>query len=363
MKKRNLYFYSIAFLLIGAATFLAFNKNLFKKKEATYDSIEMVAHAAALVKEKYVDEVSPDKVFEGALLKMGESLDFLSSYLNREESEKLNDINSMGYSGVKFIKQYGFPIVTNVLKTLDKEVKKGDIIKIINGKSTFNLPYTVVKWMLVDNPGKVQKVVLMRGEERKRIKINLKILPLKYRIVEKGEWTIVRPLFLNDDKVISNLISKIKGKEKVLLDLRYLYYIPNHSVFKFVKYFIKKPVTVKFELNGGPKSILIKPIKFLNFKKLIVINDYQTIEEAEIFSYIAKKAGTLIVGEKTPGECGLMYPIDFKDGTKFIVLSGIIKELYKKGVKPDILIKNEKIDEFLINPEKFLNGKKKKEKK
>ncbi len=362
--KKNILFYSIAFFLIGAATFVTVNKKkIFQKKEKTYDSVEMVAHAAALIKTKYVDEVKPERVFNGALLKMGEYLDFLSSYLSKSESYKFANIGKMGYTGVKFVKQYGFPIVTNVLPSLNGKVKKGDIIKVVNGKSTFNLPYSVVKFMLTDIPGKEINVVFMRGEERKRIKLKLKVLSDKYVIKKENGWTVVTPLFLNSEKTIEKLLSEINRDKKIIVDLRAFYYISNQTVFKMVKYFIKKPVNITFELNSGEKAIRIKPVNYLNYNKLILITDYQTMEEAELFSYIVKKAGIKIVGGKTPGECGLMYTIDYKDGTKFIVLTGIIKGLYKKGVSPDLRLKGKEIEKFLVNPEKYLNGQKEKAKK
>jgi len=361
--KKNIVFYSIAFFLVGAATFVTVNKEkIFQKKEKTYDSVEMVAHAAALIKTKYVDEVKPARVFDGALLKMGEYLDFLSSYLSKAESEKLRNIKKMGYTGVKFVKQYGFPIVTNVLPSLKDKVKKGDIIKVVNGKSTFNIPYAVVKYMLTNLPGKEINVVFMRGEERKRIKLKLKVLSDNYVIKRENGWTVVTPLFLNSEKTIEKLLSEIKRDKKIIVDLRAFYYISNQTVFKVVKYFIRKPVNITFDLNSGAKSIRIKPVNYLNYNKLILITDYQTMEEAELFAYIAKKSGVKIVGGKTPGECGLMYTINYKDGTKFMVLTGVINELYKKGIEPDLKLKSKEIKKFLINPEKYLNGQKEKTK-
>ncbi len=361
--KKNIVFYSIAFFLVGAATFVTVNKEkIFQKKEKTYDSVEMVAHAAALIKTKYVDEVKPERVFDGALLKMGEYLDFLSSYLSKAESEKLRNIKKMGYTGVKFVKQYGFPIVTNVLPSLKDKVKKGDIIKVVNGKSTFNIPYAVVKYMLTNLPGKEINVVFMRGEERKRIKLKLKVLSDNYVIKRENGWTVVTPLFLNSEKTIETLLSEIKRDKKIIVDLRAFYYISNQTVFKVVKYFIRKPVNITFDLNSGAKSIRIKPVNYLNYNKLILITDYQTMEEAELFASIAKKSGVKIVGGKTPGECGLMYTINYKDGTKFMVLTGVINELYKKGIEPDLKLKSKEIKKFLINPEKYLNGQKEKTK-
>ncbi len=361
--KKNILYYGAFLFIIGFALFFTFKKNsLFHKKEI-YNGIELVAKAAAIIKKNYVDEVSPEKIFNGALMNMGASLDYFSTFLTGKEAKKINNTKNLGWPGIKFIKKYGFPIVTLVYPRLMDKIKTGDIIKIINGKSTYGIPYLNVKYMLMGQTDKPINIVLLRGEDRKRVKI--KLLPLKKGFESKDindKWTIIKPYIIRDNNDYIGIEKIIKNSNKnIILDLRELYYINNSESFKLAKLFLKKDITIKFKLNNSDKEIKVTsvPNNNLNDKKIFVLTDYQTFEEAEIIAFVLKSDGAVIVGEKTLGLSGLLYPLKYKDGSEFLLLSGIIKELYKKGVTPDIKLTKNDFKKFEFNPEKYINGKKK----
>jgi len=361
--KKNIVYYGAFLFIVAFALFFTFKKNtLFHKKE-TYNGIELVAKAAAIIKENYVDKVSPEKIFNGALMNMGASLDYFSTFLTVKETKKLNNTDNLGWPGFKFIKKYGFPIVTQVNLRYKDKIKIGDIVKIINGKSTYGIPYLNLKYMLMEQTEKPINIVLLRGEDRKRVK--LKLLPLFTGYESKDindKWTIIKPYIIRDNNDYIGIEKIIKkSKKNIILDLRQLYYINNSESFKLAKLFLKKDITIKFKLNNSEKPIKVTHLPNINLKdkKIFVLIDYQTFEEAEIIAFVLKSNGAVIIGEKTLGLSGLLYPLKYKDGSEFLILSGIIKKLYKKGVTPDIKLAKDALKKFEFNPEKYINGKKK----
>ncbi len=363
MMKKIIYYVLFLFIISFMAFFLVKKNRLAHKKEI-YNGMELVAKAAAIIEENYVDKVSSDKIIEGALTNMGASLDYFSTYLTKKETNKINNLDKLGWPGFKFIKKYGFPIVTTVCKEYKDKIKVGDIVKIINGKSTYGIPYLNIKYMLMDNINKTIKIVLLRGEERKRIKLELTPLEKGYESKDAGNnYTIINLYFIrnnNDYKSIEKLIGN--SKKNIILDLRKLYYVKNGDFFKIAKRFLSKDIILKFKLNDTEKAVRIDKIKnndYIKNKKIYVLVDYQVFEEAEMIAYVLKLSGIKIIGEKTLGLSGLLYPLKYKDGSEFLILSGIIKGLYKKGITPDIKLKKDDFKKFEFNPEKYLNGKKK----
>jgi C-terminal processing protease CtpA/Prc len=361
--KKNILYYVAFLLIVSFALFFAFKKNSLLHKKETYNGIELVAQAAAIIKENYVDKVSPEKIFNGALMNMGASLDYFSTFLTEKETNKLNNIKNMGWPGFKFIKKYGFPIITKVYSEYEDKIKIGDIVKIIDGKSTYGIPYLNIKYMLMDKIKTPINIVLLRGEDRKRIKI--KLLPISVGYEDKNineKWTILKLYMIKNSEDYINIERIIKNSKKnIILDLRQLYYINNSEAFKLAKLFLKKDISLKFKLNNSEKEIKIKHLQdnIIKSKNIFVLTDYQTFEEAEMIAYVLKSDGAKIIGSKTLGLSGLIYPLKYKDGSEFLILSGIIKKIYKKGVIPDIKLKKEDFKKFEFNPEKYLDGKKK----
>jgi len=357
---KKIIFGSITTLLIATILFFTLTNDNFLNTKQSYKSSELIAKTAALIKENYVTEANPEKLFDGAFSNMGKSLDYLSAYLNKKQAQKLNNIDNMGYCNFKFIIKYGFPIVTHTNNQLEEKVKKGDIVKLINNKSTFNTAYSNIKYMLIDKLNKELNLVLMRGKNRKRIKLKVKMTKNPYKITPHDNFMIVRPFFITDDKEISEIKQKIINSDSkyIILDLRNLFFIKNEKAFKFAKLFLNKETKLKFQMNNSIKNMVIKPTNTIIKKEIILTVDYQTFEEGELIAYTLKKDGKKIVGQKTAGKSGLLYPIDYNDGSRFILLTGIIKKLYDKGIKPDIELKENEFTNFFKNPEKYLNGQK-----
>ncbi len=358
MKKKYVLWVILTFF-IGILAGVLVSGKLFsdsKKISEPYKGLYLIARAMGLIDKNYVDKVEPEKIVVGALRGMGEALDPFTTYLTKDEKEKLSNINKYAYSGFEVDEAYGFPIVGDIFREdLRKNLKKGDLIKRIDDVSTYKIPYINALLMLVGKEGEKRELKILRGEEKKPLKVyvELKKKPnFTFKTSKNGLYIALHFInSLSSIREIEKIIKRYPSKE-VIVDLRKVFLIKNELVKEISKVFTKRSFTVKFSGNGGKAKVIGINGKIGN-RKLIVLIDGSTVFSSALLAYILKKGGGELFGEKTHSKTGLMCGYEYDDGSLYYAVCYSNEVLWEKGVLPDVKFKKAKMFKDLLKGRGF----------
>ena len=137
------------------------------EQNAAYSQMRVYAEVLRKIQNYYVTEPNIPDVTNGALHGLLDSLDPDSSYLTAAEYKIYKDRPSTDNAqvGVTVSKRFGYATIVNVLpgSPADQEhLRDGDVIDLIGGQSTHDLPLAVVRFMLEGKPGTTVTISVVR---------------------------------------------------------------------------------------------------------------------------------------------------------------------------------------------------------
>ncbi len=164
-------------LLVVIVPSAAFGQSTTSEQDRLLDMFEQVFR---FVQNNYVDEVEAQKLIEGALEGMFESLDDPhSAYLTMEEMRDLSDTTQGEFGGVgMYISKQAVPedsrepAYVEVISPIESTpadragVRSGDLIIAIEGETTEDLSIDEVVAQLRGSPGSEVEITIRRGESR-----------------------------------------------------------------------------------------------------------------------------------------------------------------------------------------------------
>lgn len=172
-------------VLVFISLFFLLEKNFlpgFLLKISPDKDFELLGKVIQLIKNDYIEEANPAKTMKGAFKGMVDSLDVLSSYLDKEsmlrysqrKEANLNDI------GIVLYKRYGsFSQVIGISENSPAEKKGiqiGDFISSMDGRSTLTMSMTEANLYLKDRDKKTIKLRIFKREETKEVNIERTLL-------------------------------------------------------------------------------------------------------------------------------------------------------------------------------------------
>ena len=208
----------------------------------------------------YVDQISPADLIEGAIDAMLESLDPYTVFIPESRMEDLKLMTTGEYGGIgAMIRQDGeFVIVTDPYEGFPaqrNDVRAGDIITEIDGKSINGISSDEVSELLKGQPGTNLKLMLKRPGEEKLIEKNLLREEIKIKNVQYYGMADDGIAYVNLSNFTENAAQEVK---KALTDL-------------------KEKNTIKgvvLDLRGNPGGLLIEAVfvsnLFINKGEVIV---------------------------------------------------------------------------------------------
>ena len=136
-------------------------------KDAAYRQIGVYAAVLSKIQDYYVTEPNIPEVTNGALHGLLDSLDPDSSYLSAAEYKTYKDRPATDNAQVGFTvsKRYGYATIVNVLPGSPADrahLRDGDVIDLIEGQSTHDLPLALVRFMLEGKPGSTVSISVVR---------------------------------------------------------------------------------------------------------------------------------------------------------------------------------------------------------
>jgi C-terminal peptidase prc len=353
-------------LLIGTSLFLLLERNFLpglSSKDSDYESYTLLARVAKLIQNEYVEAPNPSKTMEGAFKGLVDSLDTLSTYLDKESviryhQRKEKDIKDIG---IILYKKFGlFPQVVGIIENSPAEkkgIKIGDYISAMDNRSTLMMSLIEVNlYLQAKNESPIDLKVLKRysSEDATVLKVARKQL-----FKERFSYSLAKGTsgILKIHKLYPDCVSRIKEKalprlkqqkRPLILDLRNCYEGEIEEAQKLINLFMTSPKIGYFEKKGKAKEILSCTEEAeLEKLPLIIWTNQATIGPAEAVASVLKEfRKAKIIGLQTGGLVAKQLFFTFEDESGLLLTSGVFtlgsgKKLWEKGVKPDIKINKE----------------------
>lgn len=353
-------------LLIGTSLFLLLERNFLpglSSKDSDYESYTLLARVAKLIQNEYVEAPNPSKTMEGAFKGLVDSLDTLSTYLDKESviryhQRKEKDIKDIG---IILYKKFGlFPQVVGIIENSPAEkkgIKIGDYISAMDNRSTLMMSLIEVNlYLQAKNESPIDLKVLKRfsSEDATVLKVARKQL-----FKERFSYSLAKGTsgILKIHKLYPDCVSRIKEKalprlkqqkRPLILDLRNCYEGEIEEAQKLINLFMTSPKIGYFEKKGKAKEILSCTEEAeLEKLPLIIWTNQATIGPAEAVASVLKEfRKAKIIGLQTGGLVAKQLFFTFEDESGLLLTAGVFtlgsgKKLWEKGVKPDIKINKE----------------------
>lgn len=327
------------------------------------------------IKQGYYQKVDDEKLVEGAVKGMVESLDDpYTSYMNIKESEGFDENISSSFEGIgaEVTEDDGSIVIVSPIKGSPAEkagLKPKDKILKVDNKS--------VEGMSVN-----EAVELIRGKKGTKVHIEI-----ERENVGKLKFTITRdtiPIETVYSEVVEKTIGKIqitkfsektgeeladalsdledKGVKGIVLDLRQNPGGLMDQAIAMTDMFVAKGKTIlQVEARDGSKEVYKAESPAVVRVPVVVVTDKGTASAAEIMAAaLHESAGFPIVGEKTFGKGTVQTTKEFDDGSsikytiaKWLTPSG--KWIHQKGIEPQYKVS---LPEYAnlpyLNPDKTL---------
>jgi carboxyl-terminal processing protease len=362
-------FVFILILCAGALTFFSLRVQAVEKKnkEELYKQVELFADTLAIVETDYVDEVKPKNLIYGALKGMLSSLDPHSQFMDPDTYNelKVDTEGKFGGLGIEItIKDGLLTVVTPIEDTpaWKAGVKAGDRIVKIDNEITRDMTLTDAVKKMRGKPGEAVALSILRESEKKILEFKIvrdiiKIKDIKEaRILEDGigyirlvEFRENTPQDINS--VLENLTKS--SMNALILDLRNNPGGLLDAAVKVAERFIPKGKVVVYTKGRQPSQNLefisraSHPIT--NLPMVVLINEGSASGSEIVAACLQDYKRAIILGTKSFGKGSVQTIIPLSDGSALRLTTSkyftpLGKVIHEKGVMPDIVVEEGKIE-------------------
>jgi C-terminal peptidase prc len=344
-------------ILLTVSLFFLLDKNFLpgiSSKLSPNKNFELLGRVIRLIKSEYVEEPNPAKTMEGAFKGLVDSLDVLSSYLDKDGTAKYNQQKKTNLKdiGVVLYKRFGlFPQVIGIVENSPAEkagIKIGDYFSTLDNQSTLFMSLVETNLYLKGEEENPIKLKILRDTQTQEISVKRALLfenPISYSS-EKGTAGILKihhlypPCVSEIKKKVLPQVKKQKGP--LILDLRNCYEGDTEEALKLINLFLKEQKIGYFEKKGKSREFLSCPEDAeLKNLPLAIWTNQATMGSAEVVAAVlkdfkkAKTVGLVTLGLAVKQE---LFPLD--DGSALLLTSGIFclnsgEKLWGQGVRPE----------------------------
>lgn len=365
--------------LIGVLLFFAFQRNALdgiSPRITTARGLGILRNVMFLIRNDYIEERDPVQTAEGAFKGLVNSLDSLSSYLDRDLTSKLLEPGRRRTdTGAVLMKQYGnFPQVVGVIpgSPADKAgIRPGDLLSAIDEKPTLNMSMTEARLLLKGSDVSPVTIRILRGTATLEKDVERAVLfegPFEYEPLPGSSAVLrIRQLFPPlTESIREEILEDLKSLNGFLvLDLRDCAEGDIREMTAFLNLFHQAEKIGWMEKRGGEKDILSSPeTPELPKIPLAVWVNPGTMGPAEgLAAVLQESREARVIGTDTPGLFALMEIHTLPDESAVLLTAGVFvplsgRPLWEKGLSPDSVIEPGKTgeDDYLEATKSYFRG-------
>lgn len=319
------------------------------EQNAAYKQMQVYAEVLRKIQNYYVTPPDIPAVTTGALQGLLDSLDPDSSYLTPAEYKTYKDrpATENAQVGLTISKRFGYATVVNVLPGSPADVehmRDGDVIDLIDGQSTHDLPLAIARFMINGKPGTTVTLSVVRpfkpDPDKTTLTRTVVAAPaLGEQFYENASILYLKPGILTAARV-DDIATRIKGagkNKKILLDLRDTTGDDSHQGLRLANFFIKQGTLASLEGQKYPlQTFSADPSLFLTDAPVAVLVNRGTYGAPELTAAAIEdlKRGD-VVGERTFGEGTVQKTIDLPDGAGLMLTVAKYEDPNGKKIEDD----------------------------
>ena len=324
------------------------------EQDGAYNQMRVYAEVLRKIQNYYVTEPNITAVTNGALHGLLDSLDPDSSYLTPAEYKMYKDrpATDNGQVGLTISKRFGYATIVNVLpgSPADQEhLRDGDVIDLIEGQSSHELPLALARFMLTGKPGSTVTISVVRPfkpdpDKMTLTRVALTPPPLDEQFYENATILYLKPGVLTAARV-DDIAAKIKaaGKgRKILLDLRDTTGDDPRQGLRLANFFIRQGTLASLEGQKFPtQTFTADPALCITDAPVAVLVNHGTYGAPELTAAAIEdlKRGD-VVGDRTFGEGAVQRTIDLPDGAALMLTVAKYEDPDGKKIQDDAVTPN-----------------------
>lgn len=320
-------------------------------KEEAYKELKVFVDILKRVDDDYVEKPDLTKAMEGAMKGLVEALDPYGAYLNRDKLasiEKSKD-TSKADIGVELSKRGGLTYVITTIPggpAIRADVRAGDYIDAIDGKSVAEASVFEVESMLRGTPNSEVTLSLIRGSVTEPVTIKVvravpKFPPVEMKMLDAS--TVYLHLYHiapGTTKQVQDALSQASrnGAARLVLDIRNSGGGDFDEAFKVAGLFIGQGIVGyrKFH-EGEAEPISVRSETESTTIPMVVLVDYTTAGPAEVIAGAlldSKRAD--LVGEKTFGFASKQKVFTLRNGSALVLSIEKYLTPSKKAIQDEV---------------------------
>ena len=352
---------------------------LYSNQQDVYKQLNLFGEVYERVRSEYVEEIKDKDLIEAAINGMLQSLDPHSSYLDSESFEemKVQTKGEFGGLGIEVTMENGF---VKVISPIDSTpaykagIKSGDYITHLDKKSVICLSLDEAVNKMRGPVGSKLKVTIGRANKEAFdlvIKRDIiKITSVRYRLEKDVGYVRITTFSEQTNKSTKEAIKKLSKNNNLkgfVLDLRNNPGGLLEQAVAISDLFLEKGeiVSTRGRDSNNPEKYKAKPGDIIKGLPLVVLINGGSASASEIVAgALQDHKRAIVLGTKSFGKGSVQTIIPVNPfgalrmtTAKYFTPSG--KSIQKKGISPDIVVseaKIEKIDEVNGNRESDLKG-------
>lgn len=324
-------------------------------REETFPHLRVFHDVVTLISDRYVEKTDPDKVMDGAMHGLADSLDPDSAFLSAELVKQIeaNAPVAAGDLGIDLTRQYWLRIIAtrDGSPAAKAGLRTGDYVRLIGDTPTREMSVFEGMRRLRGAPGSKVSLTIIRGNTNDPhvVELTREAVPTvdaTSRMAAPGVGLLRLAAFsprtaAQARAAVAELVKG--GATRLLVDIRRASGGSNEAGIAVARLFVGTGTLAKREARGSdPTSIDAATGDGSVTLPLTILADNGTSGAAEIFaSALLGNKRAEIVGEHTIGRAGEQKLVKLPDGTglwltsaKYLTPSG--EALHGKGLTPTV---------------------------
>jgi carboxyl-terminal processing protease len=334
-------------------------------RETTYPHLKVFNDVLDLITSSYVDEVNVDKVMNGAMRGLADSLDADSAFLSPDEVKQAESdaAQPAGDVGLQLTRQYYLRVISarDNSPAAKAGLHTGDYVRMIDDKPTRELSVWEGARALRGVPGSKVKLTIIRGSaaDPHIVELVREAVPaneVSSRIAAPGVGYVrvmmMAPKTIDQVKTQVADLSKA-GATRLIVDVRRTAGGPLDSGIALARLFVPSGTLALRESRSGARETIAAATGDGSIKlPTDVLIDTGTTGAAELFAAALEgNKRAELVGERTLGRAAVQTLIKLPDGsglwlstTRYLTPGG--NPLHEKGLEPTVAVDEPEPTEF-----------------